>query len=1016
MKFQGSLIGKVFLILLCLILGIVIAVGGEVGAIYYILTKSTVADVGDKLSSVLPGDQNLEFDDEVKNMTVLDWGKDLINMVGNMDTTTVGQLEGMIGTSAVSKALYEIIGVDTVTVKAATFSGLGEAISGSLTLGTVSDKFNIALPDMPLFSDTEFMNEPLTTAFEGLTDKQLKQFINMNEGETNAVLLKMQNLTISELGTSALTDTINEMKLEEIIDIEEGRSNAVLVALRSTTVGELGGENADSIVNSLFLSEIMTIDDSSEQILQALKYSTLGSKTLQLNKTQYDEEDFQFRNTDKYLDVMAYEVDGYEYIYGADGTPYVFVIKDGEKVYDPLTDCYTVYETKFIEKDGESKNRPIIGVNDTIGTLKIKDVMDTSDNRIMQSLSESTLNSLGDDINKLFLDEIMEITDASGKTMKALRYAALKTAEVNVNPLDVVSHAEPSKELPGYIYRYVLKDGEYIPYVAKIGADGNIVTNAGFYVFIETKEYAGYYRPIMSIDECVERLFMAELIDAPESQTLKSLTYSSLSSQKASIAKAELDASTATYKASAAYDSMKEGDGFVYMYSSLGLAYVCVTDEDGDPIMNGANYDLYETKFYEGKYYPLRGIDDKIKVITFGEVVEIDMDDPDVAPLMKNLKNTRVDKMNVTVNQMFMGEMMDITVDSANVLKAIKYSTLKDGIAYIDKEEANAATAACRASAAYDPDKELDDYTYYYMVDEKGRYVPYVYIETVGETYKVYETKETEFAVGEPKYYPIIGLDHKLQDLKMGDVFDDEDLDHGVLSLIGKETKVDDLDTAVSNQLTDATLAKLNGVGVLEINASSMAATKKEQKAFIWNNSMSSMLDGVFDFIGNPVTTLTYYPYYQVNYDKISAPMKNVPDIGSPYTLTEFLALYNQYDELELNETTYVTLDEVDDAAFYDEGNELFIMPIFQLKDTAYSLVFQTTKDVALGVYDYDEHGDLTGLSKHQYYYAYDASASGAGSSLNYFSGYAAGAPILGAGTDVGGYREYTTVTFKPEP
>ena len=191
MKFQSSVVGKIILILLCLLLGVIIAVGGEVGAVYYILTKTTVNDLAGRVSPALPENTKLEFDEETGKKTVLNWGRELISTVGNMSTATVGQLEGMIGTSVVSNALYEIIGADKETVKASTFGGLGEAISSSLTLNTVSEKFKIELPDMPLFSDSEFMNEPLTTAFASLTDKELKQFVKMEEGQTNTVLLKM---------------------------------------------------------------------------------------------------------------------------------------------------------------------------------------------------------------------------------------------------------------------------------------------------------------------------------------------------------------------------------------------------------------------------------------------------------------------------------------------------------------------------------------------------------------------------------------------------------------------------------------------------------------------------------------------------------------------------------------------------------------------------------------------------------------------------------------------------------
>lgn len=999
MKFQSSVVGKIILILLCLLLGVIIAVGGEVGAVYYILTKTTVNDLAGRVSPALPENTKLEFDEETGKMTVLNWGRELISTVGNMSTATVGQLEGMIGTSVVSNALYEIIGADKETVKASTFGGLGEAISSSLTLNTVSEKFKIELPDMPLFSDSEFMNEPLTTAFASLTDKELKQFVKMEEGKTNTVLLKMQDLTLKDLGTEKLTETINDIRLNEIIDIQEGVSNAVLVALQNTTVGELGGSGASDIVNSLFLCEIMDINDSSEQIMKALKFATIGSKTIKMDKDMAKAGDIAYRASDDYTYSATYEADGYTYIYAEDGTPYVLMEKNGEPVYDPVTNEYTLYETKYFEKDGEGKYRPIIGVNDTIGTLKIKDVMDTTDSRIMQSLSESTLDSLGNDINKLFLDEIMEIDATSSKTIQALRYAALKTATITTS--EMIDYSVPGKELDGYVYKYILKDGEYIPYVAKITSTGEIERQAGEYVLIETKEYDGYYRPIVSIDDSVNKMFMAELLDAPESKTLQSLLYSSLQSLIVKINASTLDVSTATYVASDKHDASKEADGFIYKYSALGLAYIAKTDDFGEPVKEDGAYVLYETKSYDGKYYPLRGIDDKIKVITFGEVVEIDESDPNTTPLMKSLKNTRVDKMSDTVNRLYMGEMIDITPSSAQVLQAIQYSALQDAITFIPIAEATTAVPSEYLA------KEMPEYTYYYMEDGRGGYTPYVFIETVGDTYKVYETKEYD-----GYFRPIIGLDNKLQELTMGDVFSEEEMKDGVLSLIPRDTKTSELGDVVGDQLTDATLAKLNGVGVLEVNASSMTNTRKEQKAFIWNNSMSSMLDGVFDFIGDPVSQTLVAPYYEINYSKISAPVAVIDQAS--YTLSEFLAKYNQFDTLDLQTDVIVNLDPTTDAAYFDAENEIYFIPAFNVDDSSYAITFQTgVYDFALAVYEYDEFNAMKSLSDKQYFYSYDGSLSGTGSGLRYFEGYDEhGTEIVQFATNVGSYMEYSTVSL----
>ena len=1030
MKFNGSAVGKIFGALLCILLGMIIAIGGEVGAIYYVVTQFTVGKIAEKIEPSLPEGVTLEFSDEVKDMQVIAWGQTLIATVSDMDNSTIGQIEDLIGYAAISKALYEMVGVETEKVKAATMGTLGSTISEALTLGVIADKFGIALPDMPLFEDDEFMYEtPISTAFEGLTAKPLNQFVKMDESETNIILLKLQDLTIDELGGEKLTETVNSIKLGEVIEIEEGVSNNVLVAMKDLTIGELGGEKTDEIINSMFMCEIVDIDDSSEGVMKAMKFATLESKKVELNKEQYDAEDATFRASEAYADALALEVDGYEYIYGEDGTAYVFVTENDEKVMSEDNLSYVCYETKLAGTGTERKNHPIVGINDTIKTTTIGQIMTIEEgSKPMWSLRNSTLDTISEDLNKLFLDEIMDITPDSSKTLLALRFAALKSDETLLSIDDVVVHSEPDKEMRGYAYVYAADGkGGYIPYVAIVGENGEIEREGTSYKVIKTKDYESYYRPLASLDSKIKEILIGELIDTPESQTLKSLTDCALENTFAYIPKTDLDATTALYENSNTDHALYERDGLIYKYSALGLAYVCVTDDDGDPIIEQKDavdcYKLYATRFYDNKYYALRGLDDKVNSLVIGDVIEVDENS---SSLLRSLRNTRVNQMDSAVNNMFMGEMMDISTDSAQVLQAIKYTALKESKTNIPKSDADTITLTATTDQT---DKEVDGYTYFYIKDSKNRFVPYIAViddvtglpkeNDVGGVmhYEVYATKYLE---AEGKNYPIVSLDSKLKGLKLSDVFSAETLSSGVLSLIPSDTKIDNIGTAVADVVKTSSLATLSGVGVLDSSSYDMSNMAKEQRAYIWNSNLNGMIQGLLGFVNNPITATVTAPFYAINYSSISPTVVTIDNSNAGYdgndtveftSLTDFVATYAQNNTIELDGVNVtVAVDPTVDGAFYDADNNLYYIPVFNLSEAqaAHTLSF-SGGTVVLAMY---KGGVVAnGLAEQQYYYAFDSSNASVGSGLSYYAGNATVASAISVTTS--GVSAQTFMEYK---
>lgn len=234
MKFTGGCISKALTVILCILLGFVLSFASIGLAGYIVLTKKgMVGTIADKTSGTVP----LNFDDETKAMSILDWGKELFDGVKNMNTGTIGELEKLAGVSVISSTVEKLIGVNADIIKTATLNNLAATISSNLTMQNAKTKFGIEFPDMPIFSDEAFLSSPLSTALSGF----------------------------------------NDYKLNQVITIQED-GNAILKKLGTVKISELGGATTDKIVKGTTLGEMMTITDTSSRILKALKYNCIESQ------------------------------------------------------------------------------------------------------------------------------------------------------------------------------------------------------------------------------------------------------------------------------------------------------------------------------------------------------------------------------------------------------------------------------------------------------------------------------------------------------------------------------------------------------------------------------------------------------------------------------------------------------------------------------------------------------------------------------------------------------------------
>lgn len=329
MKFTGfasGCLGKVLLVILCLVLGAVLALGGLAAGIYVTVTKDggvgTISDYAQKAGI------ELNFEDDIKNMSVLNWAGEILASVQDLSKNDIGTLEKLIGTDIISQTIEDVLGVQASVVKTSTIDNLGKTVSDNLTIQATKDKFGIEFPDMPIFANDSFLNSPLSSAF----------------------------------------GAFDEYKLNEIIKIDE-ESNSVLRELSSVAIKDIGASATDATIKSMLLCQLMDIDDESNMTLKALKYSCIES--------QYE--------TDENGEIIE---------------------EDGKKVY----------KTKTITENGEEKTVELIGINDTIDTLCVKDVVDITDESavVLRKMRKPTAEEIEAGKESMYGTEDLLVNDLAG--------------------------------------------------------------------------------------------------------------------------------------------------------------------------------------------------------------------------------------------------------------------------------------------------------------------------------------------------------------------------------------------------------------------------------------------------------------------------------------------------------------------------------------------------------------------------------------------------------------------------
>lgn len=1028
MKFLGGFFGKLIRFLLAVLLGVVLTLGGIVGAGYYaLMTKGMMGTVSDKVGS--SAGITLEFTDEVREMSILEWGQGLMELASHLtedNGPTIGELETYIGVDKISSSLADVLKINQDVIKRASLTGsetgLAAVLMNEMTMKNLVDMVdeeNSFLPDLPIFKDgSEFMRKPLKEAFSTITDCTIGDFIEVKEDsasvikaiapikisevgtklptlpigdfidqgeDTHPVIKAIADLSINDLGTAKLTEAVNKMKLSDVLTgMAEDTTNKVLYSLKDTTIGELSGSETDKLIKSMFLCEIMDIDASSNRTLQTLQhacissqYATLESPTIIDGYAYVPGENYSLisQNTDNSCYVLYYPE---EIVYSCVKDGDVIPVRNGGypvsyRIYRPTSSLSNgrvivngVTFTAVLDED----EHPVVSGENTLvaatlyvsqkdAALSEEDGTVTVKNRYHCLFDEDGhylfINGFDDVTYKgaLYLPTacvgaidvdtrvVSSLADYKVSDTRYLDRKAIKTSETYTSgennipvyryyPLEGINEKMNDLTLEG-----VIDITESSPRLLKSMRDTKITQMGSKIDTMTLGEMVdtGSSKLLQSLADTtlnglgnkVNTLFIDEIItlDANSSQMIRSLRYATLDSQIEYLNPADLVASSLLTTADAASYHAQEAPEY-------------------------SSYEKEDKSVVNRYYYSVSG-----GLVTNTYVLYFNENDAE--------KTQGVNKAYYKTRSYEQRAYSFINLSTLTLPEAVN-GTVGDNQAILDAQEADKA--------------------YYYEVDGSGE-ITTTYILALKdgqpETDPGDATKTRVYTVTEKYNRPMMGLSDKTNELTLGDVFSAETLEKGVLGLIDAKTKLNNISSQVATAVQNSSVAILADTGVISqgtFTGGDFGALSKERKSFIYNSSMTDMLNGMIGFIAHPLldpSSPGYNPLNPVDYSKVSPTHVDVAETAFA-TLTQFVAAYSQYNELQFTGGTVTvtvdTADGSDDNRLWgrdvngDDVIDYYAIPMFSLVGTD-GVVFQdaTTASVDVYIAVYNVKSEKTAIS-----------------------------------------------------
>ena len=423
-----------------IVLGIIITVLAAGGGLVYLLTANGM--VGKIQESV--GNDKIELSDEQKEMSLLDYGKALIDAVSNLSQKEIGELEDLLGTRKLSETISDAVGIAPETVRTSSIGDLGKTISANLTVDGMSDKFSISLPsDIPLFTSDDFLTQPVSEAFGDLSSYSMDNFITVVYDEEATAEKPASSKLIQKIGKKPLSEVSSDMDgiiqdttIGEVIEVDEATASPVMKYLKDWKIGELDkAEELDEFGNpipgtggalqNMKISDAVEITDESAPVLRYFRD----------NETKLDEIDAALKTMTIGNAVEIYEED----VYSEDGTTLLHAKSSKVLIYlkdkklDELdsaikemkiSDAVDIYEEDVYDGDGTTLLHP-------------------KSHAVMIAIKDLTLDELGDKdvlqsrIDTVKLGEVIAVTDDSEPILKALKDTELGNINERIKDLTI---------------------------------------------------------------------------------------------------------------------------------------------------------------------------------------------------------------------------------------------------------------------------------------------------------------------------------------------------------------------------------------------------------------------------------------------------------------------------------------------------------------------------------------------------------------------------------------------------
>ncbi len=450
LKHIGGFIVGVFVGIL--IIAVVLVGGG-----YFLLTKEGTMK---KVEEGVGGSLGMDLDEEKEQYSLLEYGKSIIAIYGELSNTPLAEIEATIGIKKITETISDAVGIDEATLGESTLTNLGKTITENLNVSLMSEKFEMSLPDLPLFEDEEFLNTPVSEAFGNLDENTLDKIIVVVYAEdateenpaSSAFVQKLGQKTIKEMSEN-MDGIIDETAIGEIVEVNDD-SAAVLKYLSDKQVGGL-----DEAIKAMKIGDavkIITDEDvaaaalrgeeleASHAILQAIKELTLeelssdekvkeetgGVKLSDLMDIVLDEEATEespassrvlqyFKINDTTIDTLDQAIKEMK-------------ISDAVKITDDSSQVLK-YLRDRVNEDGTTGTK-LDDLDKAIKEMKISDAVEIvldeeaealgkpASSRVLQYFKRNgaTLTNLNASVNEMTIGDAVKVTDDSHAVIKAI--------------------------------------------------------------------------------------------------------------------------------------------------------------------------------------------------------------------------------------------------------------------------------------------------------------------------------------------------------------------------------------------------------------------------------------------------------------------------------------------------------------------------------------------------------------------------------------------------------------------